>query len=228
MLNEAHQLNPEFWFEISTWDGHEPSKENDKRRFYANQGQTYDPERYGGMVQFGMWLLRPRVVRDFRYWTDTVQDAEPYFLPIVNAVDRVHTNPTLRKFWRKGNLVANAAYQHPYQTNVPEEYKSVPRWFLLNTSLDPKRPWSLSTELPVFSLALVLGQAPQRQWLVYAYSPLQDRSNVQVTIPGYGPIGIGVRPSGVFYEVSEDTQEVKEVTHSDRLSPPSGLVVKQD
>ena len=68
MLQEAYRLNHIFWFELSTWDGHELSQVNDKRNYYAKLGQAYNPERYGGMVQFGMWLLRPRAVREFRGW----------------------------------------------------------------------------------------------------------------------------------------------------------------
>ena len=215
MLDEAYRFNPEFWFEISTWDGHEPSKENDKRRFYANQGQTYDPERYGGTVQFGMWLLRPRVVREFRGWTDTLTNSEAYFLSIVDAVDRVHNNTTLRSFWRQGKLVANRAHPHLYQSNVPEEYQNVDRWFLLDTNLDPKRPWNLHTEILVFSLALVLGQAPEREWLVYAHAPLNERKNVKVTLPDYGTIKIDVSASGTFYHIGEKTKKVSKVTDTE-------------
>ena len=101
MLREALRLNPRFWFEISTWDGHEPEMENDKRKLYAKRGQRFTPERYGGMVQFGMWLLRPRAVREFRGWRDTLAQAEAFFLPIVEAVDRVHKGSILEQFWRR-------------------------------------------------------------------------------------------------------------------------------
>jgi hypothetical protein len=119
MLDEARRIKPNYWFELSTWDGHEPGLENDKRKTYARAGQTFTPERYGGMVQFGMWLLRPRTVREFRGYQDTLAQAESYFLPIVAAVDRVHNNATLNSFWRTGVLVPNRAYQHPYQSLVP-------------------------------------------------------------------------------------------------------------
>jgi len=211
MLDEAKRLNPKFWFELSTWDGHEPAMENDKRKTYARSGQTYTPERYGGMVQFGMWLLRPRVVREFRAYQDTLAQAEPYFLPIVAAVDRVHNNAALREFWGKGELVVNRGYQHPYQSLVPKEYQNVDRWFLLDTSLDPARPWELGTQLPVYTLALVKGRAPQRQWLVYAHSPLKARDKVRVTIPGYQAITIDVEVAGSFYLVDEKARRVQVV-----------------
>ncbi len=211
MQSEALRLNPRFWFEMSVWDGHEPAMENDKRKTYARAGQRFTPERYGGMAQFGMWLLRPRVVREFRGWQDTLDQAEPYFLPIVEAVDRIHRNPTLREFWRKGSLVPNRAGAHPYQTVIPAEYQSVDRWFLLDTSLDPKRPWELGTPLPVFALALALGDPPRRRWLVYAHAPLGERQSVQVMIPGFRAVTINVEVGGSFYLADEKSRRAQEV-----------------
>jgi hypothetical protein len=208
MLREAQRLNPKFWFEISTWDGHEPGN-TDKREFYRNQGQQYSPERYGGMVQFGMWLLRPRVVREFRGYRDTLAQSESYFLPIVEAVDRVHKNQTLREFWRRGELVANRAQPHPYQSLVPKEYQNVDRWFQLDTSLDPSRPWGPGTPLPVYSLALVKGNEPHRNWLVYAYSPLGSRQGVQVSIPDYRAVTVNAAIGGSFYVVEERTHQIQ-------------------
>lgn len=211
MLNEARRVKPDFWFEISTWDGHDPTQPNDKRKAYAQAGQNLSPARYGGMVQFGMWLLRPRVVREFRGYQEKLQQAEDYFLPIVEAVDRVHRNATLREFWRRGELVANRAQQHPYQALVPQEYERVERWFMLDTSLDPRRPWSLTTQLQVYALALQQGRAPQRQWLIYAHAPMGDRNNVSVTIPDYRAVTINVAVAGSFYTVDERTRRVQEV-----------------
>jgi hypothetical protein len=161
------------------------------------------------MVQFGMWLLRPRVVREFRGWRDTLAQAEPFFLPIMQAVDRVHKVSILEQFWRDGELISNPTADHPYQVNVPVEYRNETRWFLLNTSLDPPRPWKLNTELPVFALALARGRAPSREWLVYAHSPLAPRTGVSITIPAYGPIRAEVPVTGAFYLVSEQNRQVK-------------------
>lgn len=211
MLNEARKLNPDFRFEISTWDGYEPTAADDKRKYYSKLGQNYNPERYEGFVQFGMWLLRPRVVREFRNHLAQLDDSEPYFLSVVRSVDRVHNDPTLRRFWRKGTLVANRKHLHPYQSNIPDEFKGVDRWFLLDTSLDPQRPWSSSTVIPVYSLALVLGQMPNREWLVYAHSPLKSLQNVRITIPEYRTVQMKVIPSGCFYLVSEMGNVVKPI-----------------
>ena len=83
-----------FMLELSVWDGHDGptrgSQYTPKREVYRQRGQTYDPQRYAGFVQFGMWLLRPRAVREYRGWTFPAEDGLPYFMAIVEAVDRVH------------------------------------------------------------------------------------------------------------------------------------------
>lgn len=211
MLAEIERENPQFWFELGVWDGHEPEMANDKRKFYERLGQPFTPERYAGMAQFGMWLMRPRVVREFRGYRDTVADMEPYFLPLVDAVDRVHKNETLREFWRSGKLVANHAHQHPYQTRVPAEYQKVDRWFLLDTSLDAPRPWGLDTQIPVFALALVKGQAPHRQWLIYGHSPTGQKKDVRLTIPGFRSVTADIAVRGSFYLVDEKNGRLQAV-----------------
>jgi hypothetical protein len=221
MLEEALELNPRFWFEFSVWDGYDPSPERQKqhpsKRFlYRKAGQVYDPERYKGFVQFGMWLLRPRAVRDFRGYTEPWPDqvgpdgrviAEgggPYFMAIVDAVDRVHDDPVLREWWRNGTLVANRAHPHPYQVGVPPEYAEKDRWFLLDTSLDPPRPWTNETEIPVFALALVRGTKPHREWLIYAHAPTGERKGVRITIPDFEKaVMIDVPVGGEFNVISE-------------------------
>ncbi|MDD5034077.1 MAG: hypothetical protein PHE55_04900 [Methylococcaceae bacterium] len=209
MLDEAYRLNPDFWFEISIWDGSQPQQASDKRAFYAKQGQTYTPERYAGMVKFGMWLLRPRVIREYRGWAETRAETEPYFLEIVRAVDNVYNNSVLKNFWRKGRLVPNQHHAHPYQENIPPEYSSKARWFLLDTSVDPKWPWNLQTEIPVFSLCLEIGTAPKREWLVYVHSPLGKREKVKITVPNYENIEVNVAPSGNYYFVREEDKTTK-------------------
>jgi hypothetical protein len=204
MQGEALRLNPGFWFEMSTWDGHEPSKENDKRKYYTALGQVYSPDRYEGFIQFGMWLLRPRVVREFRGDRSDLSQDEPYFLAVVKSVDRVHNNLTLKKFWRRGRLVSNDDHLHPYQKNIPSEYNNVARWFLLDTDLDPKRPWALDTAIPVFSLGLVIGAKPNREWLVYAYSPLRNYSGVRIVLSDSEPFKVNASPNGIFCHVIEN------------------------
>ena len=203
MQAEALKLNSKFWFEMSTWDGYIPDKPNDKRKYYAALGQQYNPKRYEGYVQFGMWLLRPRVVREFRDHFSVLSKDEAYFLSVVNAVDRVYSHPILKKFWRKGRLLINEKHKHPYQVNIPMAYQDVYRWFLLDTNLDPKRPWVLNTQIPVFSLALVLNEEPDREWLIYAHAPLGDQHGVKIVVPHCTTIETDVTSQGAYFHVIE-------------------------
>ena len=213
----ARQMNPNFWIELSIWDGytggtHIPAKPNDKRKYYESLGQTFTPERYRGFVQFGLWLMRPRAVREFRGWIHPWQDGKPYFMAIIAAVDLVHENPVLCEWWRKGELVPNRAHEHPYQVDIPEEYQDENRWFLLDANVNSREyPWEMFWEVRVFAIALVRGQAPKRQWLVYAHSPLADRKNVELMIPVYGEITVDVSIGGSFYEVYETEKSVRAV-----------------
>ena len=153
MLNEARRINPDFWFELSVWDGGVK-----KHNWYEEQGQTFTPLRYSGLFQFGMWLMRPKVVREFRASTETLTQWEPYFLEVVKAVDKIYKDPTLQRFWRKGELVKNEMDIHPYQIKVPDEYKDVQRWYLLSADVNPKGPWEPveknNPEIAVYSIAL--------------------------------------------------------------------------
>jgi hypothetical protein len=92
-----------------------------------------------------------------------------------------------------------------------EEYRQEDRWFLLDTTLDPARPWNLGTALPVFGLALTRGQAPHREWLVYAHAPLREKKAVGVAIPGYKAVTVDVPVAGAFYQASEATGGVEAI-----------------
>ncbi|MHC4169998.1 MAG: hypothetical protein ACYSWQ_23865 [Planctomycetota bacterium] len=222
-LEEAWKAAPNFWWEISTWDGNASNwtpqtkctpemLKKSKACQYVKDGQTYTPDRHLGWVQFGMWLLRPRVVREFRGSTTPLAPWRPFFERLLFAVDRIYADETLARFWRHGRLVPNQAHKHPYQEDVPEKYRSVNRWFLLDTSLDPPRPWEHKTNIPVFSLALVRGRAGTHRWLVYAHSPLEDRQDVTIYVPGFGKITVDVPRAGAFYLIDEARRTTEAVT----------------
>jgi hypothetical protein len=216
MKRNALRANPNLWIGFSIWDGQDL---NSKRReqykpkpeYYRSLGQEYSPARYGGYAQFGLWLLRPRAIREYRGWTSDLPSMEPLYLALAQGVDRVYQNATLQAFWRKGELVPNHAQQHPYQNKVLEEYKNEDRWFLLDTNLDAPRPWKLDTEIPVFSLALVEGAKGNRRWLVYAHSPVQERKDVEITVPDYGKVTVDVPVAGAFYVVNEKARSITPV-----------------
>jgi len=226
MLEEAHRLNPDFWFEISTWNSCDfypltraPASDQGCA-IMRKTAPNYSPARYAGAMQFSMWLLRPRAVRDFRGTVSRTADSGAYFEAIMASVDKLYANTTLRSFWRNSELVANSARPHPYQANIPAEYSKVPRMFLLDTNLDPKRPWSLETPIPVFVMARVQGSPPKRRWLVYAQSPERDRSDVRVSIPGYRTIAAGAKIGGAFYLVNENSPDVIDVETGSRIEQP--------
>jgi uncharacterized repeat protein (TIGR02543 family) len=216
MQNEAWTLNPNFWYEFSVWDGF-PGKYDS----YKALGQTYDPDRYGGWVQFGMWLTRPRVVREWREWTTPYNgargDGDPntyssYYMAIIKDVDLVYNNPSLTSWWRTGTLVPNTAHPHPFQYSIPTAYQSVNRWFMLDCNQNPNySSWGLSTTLKVFALAYTKGITPNRSWLLYAHAPLGDLTTSTLVVPSYQTVTVPkVAKAGSFYLVSESTGEVKD------------------
>lgn len=245
MLEEAWKVNPDFWFEISTWDGNNvqrwmkglgvddpeylvkkssqgltpEERENIDEKYvkksktlqYMMDGQDYPPGRTAGWVQFGMWLLRPRVVREFRSHTTPLEPVKPYWMETVKAVDRVYASGVLTEFWRHGKLVPNHAHRHPYQVDIPDKYKDIHRWYLLDTSLDAERPWDQHTNIPVFSLALVRGESGSRRWLLYAHSPLKHREDVQITIPRFKQVIVDVPREGAFYLIDEKNGQVNPI-----------------
>lgn len=203
MNESARSANPRFWYEMSIWDGHMPDDPaSDKRNYYVTLGQTYGPERYEGFVKFGMWLTRPRVLREFRGWLYPREQGNDYFMSLVRAVDEVHQTGVLREWWRNGELIPNPKGNHPYQSNIPPEYQNEDRWFLLDVNVNPPRPWALATELKVFALALVRNGSSGNEWLLFAHSPLGPLTDVIVTVPGFGPARIDVSPAGAYYQIS--------------------------
>src|SRR5205823_3502715 len=105
MLDEAYRENPDFWFELSIWDGNSTASKPGhvrKKEVYAKAGQEWSPQRYAGFVQFGAWLLTPRVVREFRGSTVRREEFGKDFEAMVAGIDRIWTNPVLTKFWRHG------------------------------------------------------------------------------------------------------------------------------
>ena len=177
-----------------------------------------------------------RVIREFPYSGyvyGPLSVDEPWLVPIISAVDRIYANGVLERFWRSGQLVSNPTRPHPYQQAIVAKYANADRMFLLNTDLHPPLPWSngsveplLDLQLPVFALALSIGQAPTREWLVYIHSPLQDRSAVQVTIPGYKAVQVTAPVAGAFYLVTETDGTISLVTGTTvRPNPPSSVTI---
>ena len=130
---------------------------------YIKDGQTFTPARYRGWAQFGMWLLRPRVVREFRASTEVREPWRPYFRAVALGRGSRLRQPGL-------GAVAGArrvgGEPRPWPTHSrltsPRSTGRIDRWYPVGHDLDPKRPWEMTTNLPVFSLALVRGEAGSR------------------------------------------------------------------
>lgn len=213
-LAEVRETKQDYWDERIFWDGWVPDGHpEDWRAWYASQGQTWNAVRYKGMIQLCMWLSCPRVVREYRNTYEARDDIGFEYLDVVlDAVDSVHENVVLRRFWRHGALVLNSAESHPYTVNIPSEIQIAERWFLLTVDLNPAQPYpTFSTEILAFALARVIGEAPNREWLVYAHSPRQARTGVVITVPGYGNITVDVSVAGSFYLVDEAAETVTAV-----------------
>lgn len=208
-LDLVYKTHPDFWYEMSIWDGFQPKTPEpgkNKRAWYKSKDDPFTPARYKAWLQYGMWLTRPRVVREFRNTGSPLDDTgREYFNKFLEAVDDVHADPVKTRFWRHGSVVANPSRKHPYQQNTRPEYGNIPKWFNLNTNLDPPGSWGLTTEIPVWALALVIGEAPNREWLIYCYSPKLDRADVAITVPAYGELVVDVPQSGAFYYRTEKT-----------------------
>jgi hypothetical protein len=216
----AMGLRKNYWVELSTWDGNR-GKNDDKRLLYEKLGQSYGPERYEGMVQFGLWLIQPRILREFRGYAERRADYEPYFHAVLRSVERVHRQPELREFWQHGSLLANTTRPHPYQTDLPTSLAGVPRWFALATSSDPPSPWKLDTPLDVFALAHMLGEKPTRRWLVYAHAPLGPKKQVTINIPDFSGLQVDVPRGGGFWVIEESPPSVKEINTQLKREPPT-------
>jgi hypothetical protein len=202
MLEEAYRDAPDYFWEISIYDGGAQRHNWYRYTMY----QTYDPARYMGYVRYALWLARPRIAREFRLSSQNREQYLEYWQVFLDAVAEVHEYEFLTRFWRKGRLLVNEAYPHPYQKKLYPGYTDdeVDRNVLLETSRHPPRPWNNTTEIPVWALALELGEAPEREWLLFAYAPLGNELGVTVTIPGYGEVVVDVpRGTGRFWLYSE-------------------------
>jgi len=222
VLADVMRARPAYWFELSVWDGQQPGSPTDKALFYRSRGQQMTPARFAGMSQFGMWLLRPRVVREFRGTMDDRARFGASFDATLAAVARVHDNPVLSRFWRTGRLLANPSNAHPYEEALPADYAGRARWFLLDSPANPPRPWRLDTPLEVFALALEAGESAGREWLVYAFSPRRAQMQVDVQIPDGPRVRVQATSSGCFSRVQRASAVVETLTCADREASARG------
>ena len=188
LLDEIMDVRPneEFWNELSI------SPDDGAKK---NEIEWYIPERYQGTAQFGMWLMRPRVVREYTGHTVDMDknNREAYFYTLLEAVERVYDSPILKRFWREGKLIKNVANEHPYKLNPHRDYQHLKRWYLLNVpnfnpphkALFNGKP-SYYTKINVFAIALEIEtEEGSREWLIYAHAPngtIEGEITIQIPI----------------------------------------------
>jgi hypothetical protein len=197
-LEAACEQNPDFFWEMTTvWDS--VFKER-----IIREGQQVSPQRYGGFVKYGMWVTRPRAVREFSLSTQGRSEYINELTQVMEAVDQIYRDPVLMSFWQESELVWNESRSHPYRKDIPPEYRDRPRWLQLKTNFEPQESWLMSTEGPVWALARVQSRAGPRKWLLYLQSPRQVRPDVQVTLPQRsGAVTASATPGGCYYYVEE-------------------------
>ncbi len=200
----ACEQRDRYFLELSTW--FDPVF---VERIAQENAAIPPPQRYAGAVQWGMWIARPRVVREFSYGRLTLPEYQPFLETVMEAVDQVHRDPDLASFWRASELVRNPKRRHPIAKNIPAQYHAARRWANLDTNLDPPEPWSYTTELPVWALARRQGVVGSRRWLIYAQSPRHLRKEVRLALPGFGEVPAIATPSGCFYIAEEKTHRVR-------------------
>ena len=171
------------------------------------------------MTRFGMWLLRPRVVREYRGWKESYESNKAYTHALLETVDEIYRSEILQRFWRHGELIANAGHQHPYQSLIPEQIEKSPRWFLLDSPVNPSPPWEADTVFKVFALALSLGSGNEQEWLIYAFTPLHPDSEVDVSLPGVGVVTVAAGPAGRFSHLAPGARSTEVVETRQTSSP---------
>ena len=222
MQERVFDERPDFWWTSFVWDGAVVSevfrgtRGTSKPFWYVSRGERWSFPRYEGWLQFSLWATRPRLSIEFRAKEPKDAIRKGIWQSLVTIVDRPWNHPVLGEFWRHGELVPNTA-ERPWfdelPDDVPDWMKKLNRWYILTTDANPAREsWDQETTLNVFAQALVLGDAPNRRWLVNAHAPNGNVMNAGVSIPGYGNIRLpSVSLSGSFFEISESDRTVRPI-----------------
>jgi hypothetical protein len=207
MAEQVFEEAPEYYYANIGWDGgHTPKRFYATGRYGEGAVRRWDFGRYLGMLQFGLWASRPRSFREFRGGgTRDAYNRETWQL-YLDMVDRVWDRDDLHEFWKHGELV-----------EVPVKWKAgnnfdLNRWYILECDANPPasewpQMWQFGRSQPpklrVFALALRVGEAPDRRWLVYAHAPLGAVSDATITVPEYGDVTVDVSRTGSFYVIEE-------------------------
>ncbi|MFM8830420.1 MAG: hypothetical protein ACKOHM_05375 [Spartobacteria bacterium] len=165
------KANPSFFWSSIFWDGGDymaqiwrargQGKTTPAKPFqYASEGQRWDFNRYEGVSQFGLWVMRPKLYLEFRGNPSRNAYLDAAWQRTLTIVDRPWSNPVLRDFWRFGTLVPNR-FETPGRQpgkNWTEEqikrWRADDRWFLLTCDANPPRgAWVPEADLRANTLA---------------------------------------------------------------------------
>lgn len=148
--------NPAFFWSSIFWDGGDymaqiwrargQGKSTPAKPFqYASAGQRWDFNRYEGVFQFGLWVMRPKLYFEFRGNPSRNAYFDAAWQRTLTIVDRPWTNPVLRDFWRFGTLVPNR-FEPPgrqpgkkWTAEQMNRWRADDRWFLLTCDANPPR-----------------------------------------------------------------------------------------
>jgi len=213
----VYAKQPDAWYELSVWCNWEKWAQVSHGNAAGELGLfTFD--RLRAAWTFGMWIHRPRSLVTFVGWASKQSEADASNDLAASICDTIHKNPTLKRFWRKGTLVENHDRDHPWDFPPASTYNWTAghRWFQLTTSVDNPdltvgRGVTWSSVIPVFAVAHVLGDAPNREWLIFVSCPQDDYATCDITIPGYKAVSVGLDSIGKYYLVDEDADSVEEV-----------------
>jgi len=223
----ACEDNPDFWHEWSFWDGgrekhHGRNGTPEVEDFDDPDGYPYttiDPnngrdqygddlrltsEKYFGQVRLMLWIQRPRVARMFFGWAQPIEDMALWTFNEV--ITTIWETPLLVRFWRTAEVVFNTEQSHPYKENLfPPGYAKIDeskRWAKLSCSTDPLFT-TLGDIVPVWACALVLGTAPNREWLLITAPTVTALTGVTITIPNYQNITLDLTLGGQYWHMVE-------------------------
>ena len=187
---------PDIWEEMGCWYGNQIKIDQ-----YASAGETFTPERYFGNIRYQMWITVARVVRDYFDAHVDIGTIEQW--SVKHLVRQVHESEVLTRFWRKGVLVKNTTVPHPFRSLLRSYVPDEDRWHNLPASTDPQDWSDLYARVPFWSIARVLGTAPDREWLIITHAPSGDVSGVTVTIPGYQDVVLNGSVGGEYWHLVE-------------------------
>lgn len=238
---EARRRNPKAYRELSVLITDTACYAGAQARMH----EVMTPSRYEGHIQWLLWSIHdpgvPVLLRHFS--NSTTLPSTPmfdaaeqktlkglgadglsiiaaknvdYVNPIMCAVDRVCTNPTLRKFWLDGKPVIVPGLGHPssqFSTLAPYPQPGSPdnRWRVLEVSTNPARStWQsrrgiIDAKLKVWAVATQL----DNEILLYLWTPCKLTGNVTVTVPGYGDAVVAAPAPWGYWLLKENVTPVK-------------------